>query len=495
MISAVKPHRLAATTIALSFLISVFFALTIELGNDEVYYVLYIKHPALSYFDHPGMLGWLGWVFTIGGTFITDFTVRLGPILFSVLNQIIIYRWLYQKQGKESGFIALLLYNASLYLFLISGVFLLPDSFQLTFWLLSLLWWYKAEDKNHLIYTAIGGVFGALALATKYHAVCLPAGLGLYYLFTNWRQLFSSKFITYCLVFSLGLIPTLFWNLENNWASFSFHGDRVGFLENGVNFTSFTQFLVGQFLYYNPIIVFLFLRILLKDKSKKQANWLLFSGLALILISTLLSLSKTTLPHWTGPAFIGITIWLALNIRSGKSRKLIYASICLNAAILISGWYLTNHGSNLGSKKEEKLGKNDATQDLYGWKQLGEKYRDWLVANPEYEDYAIITLNWFPASHLEHYVKPGQQALLCIGNAKKIHEFERLNERYPDKKEAKFFLFLHQSNGFHDRVEKLPKHFTPLKKLAKFSIFRSGQPIRFHELYLIESSAIISSLE
>ncbi|TXC85370.1 ArnT family glycosyltransferase [Luteibaculum oceani] len=481
----IKSHRLAYFLILLSLLISIFLALTVELGNDEVYYVLYIKYPALSYFDHPGVLGWLGWIFTLGGTIITDFTVRLGPIIFSVLNQIIIYRWLLRRNGTSSAVNGLLIFNASLYLFLIAGVFLLPDSFQLSFWLLSLLFWEKAENTGSTTPTVLGGVLGALALATKYHAVCLPAGLLLYYLVHNRKRIISTQFILYCFLFSLGLIPTILWNSMNDWASFSFHGDRVGFLENGINLNSLGAFFAGQLLYYNPIIILVLFLTLFNRGNKTKAAWLLYSGLALFLISTVLALSKTTLPHWTGPAFIGITVWLALNMRE-KKRKLLFAGLIFNAAILLGGWYITNYGSNLGSKKGDKLGKNDPTQDLFGWRQLGANYQLWLAENPEFSKTSLLSLNWFPAGHIEHYVRPKNQPLICVGPRKNTHEFVRLNQRFNSPENSNQYLFFHQSNGFHDRLEKLPNRYVPVKKLIRFPIYRSGKKIRYHDLYLIE---------
>jgi hypothetical protein len=56
-----------------------------ELVPQEAYYVLYARHPALSYFDHPGLLAW---ALALPATFRPPppVLVRLVPFLFAALT-------------------------------------------------------------------------------------------------------------------------------------------------------------------------------------------------------------------------------------------------------------------------------------------------------------------------------------------------------------------------------------------------------------------------
>ena len=51
-------HRVALAALVLLHLAV---GASLGLSVDEAHYLLYALHPALSYFDHPPMVGWLQW--------------------------------------------------------------------------------------------------------------------------------------------------------------------------------------------------------------------------------------------------------------------------------------------------------------------------------------------------------------------------------------------------------------------------------------------------
>ena len=77
--------------IVIATLIRCIIALTINLGNDEVYYINYAQHLQWNYFDHPPMVGLLIKLTTLNLELTTDFFIRLGPILLSAVNTYLIY--------------------------------------------------------------------------------------------------------------------------------------------------------------------------------------------------------------------------------------------------------------------------------------------------------------------------------------------------------------------------------------------------------------------
>ena len=121
-----------------SFILRAFVAGFIELGNDEVYYWTYAKFPDWSHFDHPPMVGLVIQLFTLNLRFDHEFFLRLGAVVFGTLNTGLIF--LIGRKIKDSltGFYAALLFTASIYCFIIAGTFIMPDTPQVLFWLLSL---------------------------------------------------------------------------------------------------------------------------------------------------------------------------------------------------------------------------------------------------------------------------------------------------------------------------------------------------------------------
>jgi hypothetical protein len=73
--------------IAVATLVRCIAAVSVDLGNDEVYYLSYAYHLQWNYFDHPPMVAVLIRITTFNLNFTSEFFVRLGPIILSALNK------------------------------------------------------------------------------------------------------------------------------------------------------------------------------------------------------------------------------------------------------------------------------------------------------------------------------------------------------------------------------------------------------------------------
>lgn len=114
------------------------------LGNDEAYYYVYALYPALSHFDHPPMVGWVIQLFSLNLHFNSEFFIRLAAVVAGTINTWLIYRIGTHLRDELTGWYAALLYTASVYGFVLVGVFILPDTPQSVFWLAALLLLLKA---------------------------------------------------------------------------------------------------------------------------------------------------------------------------------------------------------------------------------------------------------------------------------------------------------------------------------------------------------------
>ena len=182
--------------IGISAIIRAILASNLDLGNDEVYYWTYALYPDWSHFDHPPMVGFTIQLFSFNLLFDSEFFVRLGAIVFGTLNTLIIFRIGQKLKDSLTGLYAAILYNTSIYSFIIAGTFILPDSPQLFFWLLSILFALKAlssdeiqsKNKKDLLLT---GLFIGLGMLSKYTTVFIWFGIGGYILFNNRKCLNS----------------------------------------------------------------------------------------------------------------------------------------------------------------------------------------------------------------------------------------------------------------------------------------------------------------
>ena len=187
-------NKLLFWLLATSFVIRAVAAASIEFGNDEVYYWTYALYPDWSHFDHPPMTGWVIQLFSLNLLLDSEFFIRLASVVLMTANTYIVFRIGKDIKNAQAGLYAALLYTASIYAFVITGVFILPDTPLMLFWLLA-VWmavrYFKAQQPLPLL---LFGLFAGLAMLSKYSGVFLWVGLGLYTLIFN-RKLLKNPYL------------------------------------------------------------------------------------------------------------------------------------------------------------------------------------------------------------------------------------------------------------------------------------------------------------
>ena len=123
--------------LAISALVRGILAVWMEFGNDEVYYWTYALYPDWSHFDHPPMVGWVIQLFSLNLLFDSEFFIRLASVVFMTANTYIIFRIGKELKDAQTGLYAALLFTASIYAFVITGIFIMPDTPLMLFWLLA----------------------------------------------------------------------------------------------------------------------------------------------------------------------------------------------------------------------------------------------------------------------------------------------------------------------------------------------------------------------
>ena len=95
--------------ISISIAAVVHFALgfAIEFSVDEAHYALYAQHLALSYFDHPPLVGWIQWPLVSLSN--SEGVIRLIPELLWILSAYLVYQVALEihhfMQGRNAGYL------------------------------------------------------------------------------------------------------------------------------------------------------------------------------------------------------------------------------------------------------------------------------------------------------------------------------------------------------------------------------------------------------
>lgn len=502
------------SVISINLIIKAITASFIELGNDEVYYWTYALFPDWSHFDHPPMVGILLQMFTLNLTFTSELFMRLSSLILSSANIILLFYLVKRIYSQQAAFISVLLFTASFYFNVISGALIQPDAPQMFFIILSLYFGIPAiisinpskEDNYKMI---LFGLFTGLAFLSKYHSLFLWFGFGLYVLIYNRQWLKKPSFYISIIITFILMIPVIYWNLNNNFISFTFHGSRVGLFNSPLDFDSFIQFSLGQMLYQNPVLFIIYILALIslfRQRRVRLTNTnilLLCLSLPLILIFTLFSLFNNTLPHWSGPAFISLLIlsseWLNEKLLSNR-RKVLTALVCANALIVLALTFAPiqfNTGLFYAPAQvndSKKVGENDITLDMYGWSQAGIKFQQFLkkegIKEEDHDRVKIISNKWFPAAHLDFYIAyPLKIDLLVSGTLGDIHKYYWINKTRTINQGDKIY-YITTSQDFYD-PEKLVWKFSNIIPKDTIEIIRNGKLVK--NLFVYEMGNLVGN--
>lgn len=484
--------------ISVNFIIKAIPSAMIEFGNDEVYYWTYALFPDWSHFDHPPMVGFTIQLFSLNLIFNSEFFIRLGSLILSSGSIIFLFYLVKRICSSQAAFISAFLFTASVYFNIISGLFILPDTPQVFFVILALYFGIPAvlsrdPSRKDSFYFILFGLFSGLAFLSKYHSLFLWSGVGLYILFYNRRWFKKSSFYLSLLLTFIAMIPVVYWNINNDFVSFTFHESRVGLFNRPVNLTSFLQFNAGQFFYQNPVLFIVFILTLVSLFRRRLADkeiLLIFISFPLILIFLLFSLFQKTLPHWSGPAFIGLIIlsseWLSekLSTRPMNVLRILFSANLLVVLLLILAPLQINYGllwHRSDSAGPQKTGSKDLSLEMYGWKQARVKFQKFLekkgIEEKDYDRVKIISNKWFPAAHLDYYIAhPLNMELLVAGNLEQSHKYFWINKKRKINPED-FVYYITTSMQFYD-PEKLIDGYGRIISRDTIEIQRNGRTVK-----------------
>ena len=489
----------------ISALVRGFLAAFIEFGNDEVYYWTYAMYPDWSHFDHPGMVGWVMQIFSLNLLFHSEFALRLSSIIFMTVDTYIIYRLGCVIKSKLAGFYAALLYTASLYCFIITGVFIMPDTPLMMFTLLSI---YCFLDGTHRSTSLLwGGLYAGLALLSKYSAIFIWVGVGLYVLIYDRKQLKNKYLYLAALISAVCMLPLLIWNLENDFISFTFHGDRVSFFGK-LQPLDFLAEILGEFGYNNPINYVLIIIALValwkgnKYMDEMPRRLMLCFALPFIALFWFFSLTRPILPHWSAPAFSLLLLFPAsyladkqdvANLEDRVPRSII-ATLSLLAVVLVFGVLEIKTGVvplRFGERANSTryYGEGDFTTTIYGWRSIKDdfqKIREQKISEGEmkYTD-GMVGLQWFPMANFDYYVaNPLGINMYGLRDVDKIHKYAWINEYRGGLKKGADYWFLNESSDYYAPERYLNDKFEEILPCDTIVVDRCGKPAKYVFVYM-----------
>lgn len=466
-------------------LIHVLAGAAMGLSVDEAHYLLYALRPALSYFDHPPLVGWVQWPLVAAQ--VPDTWLRVLPALVWALTLAGAYRLTWEVLQSQASTAPLARAGAAWALAALAlapllhvlGLGLLPDTLLMA-WTVAVMasTWQLMQlspDAGLRHWLRLGVLLG-LAGLSKYTAifaafavlVCLLQAQG-------WRLLRQRGPWLACALALLLVAPVLLWNAQNQWVSFTYqaqHGSGGGW--KGLEFV---RFVIVQLLAYGPLVLLGVVGWRVAPRPVRSLAWF-----ALIPLGVLAGLSGggTSLPHWTAPAWVAAAPLIGLGLAWAAQRgwrswllgvAALQALLCagLVALMLWAGWPL------VPSSDEAVAPAPNPFADLYGWQEAGPLARS--LAQREGLP-ALAVQNWTLASRLGWYARPLPVQVL----EDRFTQFSLWSEPMAPGGDA---LLVDWSHMAYD-VPMAPHGFTRCRLLQSLPVQHQGRPLasfRFYACY------------
>ncbi len=469
----------------------------LNLGNDESYYVTYAQQLQINYFDHPPMVGiWIKF-FTANLTLQDSlFFVRLGSLVGCALSSYFIYKTITAISTARAAFAGVFLYNLSFYASITAGLFIFPDTPQMVFWTAAMYFITQVlkNDRKLLPWIFFGACAG-LSIMSKVHAVFLWGGVFLYALFYK-RSWFANKGFYISAIFTAVIIsPILIWNIQNDFITFRFHGERVVVNEkSGFNFMGLLRETIGQLVINNPFnigLIILFFTNKYPSNTNNAIKVFKLIGIPLLIIIFLLSMFRTTLPHWSGPAYIALLPIAAIGLsemsiakfklftRSAFAYNIILIALIIAAVNFYPGTFSKERGV--------ALGKTDISLDAYGWKEGGEKFAAiYKTRNPSSRA-PMVCNTWWGAHDQYYFARPLNIKMIGLGSALDIHHYAwRLKYDTVNIKMDTAYAVVH-SYDYFDAKKAFANYYGKIDSIATIPILREGKP--GYKFYVYELTA------
>jgi len=312
-----------------------------ELVPQEAYYVFYARHPALSYFDHPGMLAW-ALMLPARLHPPPPLLVRLVPFLFTALALAGVVRLARRFVPAAPGSAVLLV--ATTGVFSVLTVVALPDGPLVAFWVWALCFLAEALLDGRGPAWLPAGLCVGLGFESKYSAAFLLLGAGvLLVALPRGRRALASPWPWAGLAVAVvATAPVLIWNAGHGWASFVFQ--TAGRVEHarGLSAWNVLGLLGSQLALALPPLAWAFGREAVRSARRLVRETLAPEELFLAAFSLLpgavllaVSLVAVVKPNWPFPLWVAAALWAARRSGSWLLRWNLLASALLHALVLV----------------------------------------------------------------------------------------------------------------------------------------------------------------
>ncbi|MCZ4271445.1 ArnT family glycosyltransferase [Maritalea porphyrae] len=464
-------------------------AWAIDLVIGEAYYLSSARQLHLSYFDQPPVFLWVIWLTkTLTGSE-APIILRLPFVLMFSGATWMFYRIGARFHSERAGLFTAIIANIPILFTLSIGSWMQPEAPLTLLWLVA-VWllmdiffgpYKRSPIKSWLL---VGLVLG-LTFMTKYHAVFLVYGAGLFALFNKDARkwiLHPGPYLAFVVAAIISL-PVLIWNLQNDMASFAFQGGRA--LGDQFRPEWLLRMIGGQLIYMTPWIALPALWVgakslfkgptavyPLETQSGMSFFFVMLAHGPILFFTAVAAWSDTQFHfHWQAPGYMMLFPILGASsaILWDKHRKLVLGWLVVGAVLsFVVMTALISH-TVTGWARDYFPPGEDPTNGALRWQEL----EDFFDAEGVFEKENTFTAGyfWTECGMIDNVVR-GKLPLACLSDDPRNIAFNiYLTEHQGD--DAYVAAVLHDDATVMDDLSKV---FESVERVGEVVLMRNGAP-------------------
>ena len=460
-----------------------------QLIPDEAYYWSWTKRLAFCYFDQPGMVAWVGRLFT--GVFGDGvWGVRLAAWALTAVSSYLLYRIsLALMEDRTWALAAVVLVNL-LPIYSAGALIYIHDTCLMFFWTITcavLVRIARGGEGGTWIALAFSMLF---ALYSKFSAVLGFPCIALFLVLSRQHRFWLRRHEPYlaAAVIAVLFVPVIAWNMQHEWVAYHAvnklaHPRSFGITER---LLSVLDYAGGQLLVFSPVV---FVLGVLAMERGLRVGWRKQESVRLALACAsgpifayflYVSLRTKVQANWPMMGFVGGSV-LAVDLvrrRWDGPRRRFWRGLAAAGVGMALVFFALIHIHPLVRVLPFLEGR-DITDQIYGWEELARRV-DAELERSGRDRTVVMGRSYQVASELEFYL-PGEPRVYCANFAGRGNQYDV----WQDFRTIEGFDVI-LVDGRPDLSGRFKRHFAACHELEPFHVLREGRVVRTYYLYRLQ---------
>lgn len=281
--------------------------------SDEAYHWMWAKYLDLGYYDHPGMVAWMGRLFMPFHGYPAA-AARFASVCQSILIVLLVYGLAKAVTGSARVAARSALLFMLIPMFALGFVMVIPSVAVNLFWLAALIFTWRASQRDRQVDWVLAGLSCGMACNGNFTSFALPVSILAYLVVSPARRLLlrPGPYVA-VLMAAVAFIPTLIWNHRHDWITITWNLYKRHD-PPGIHLDYLGVYLGELLVFLSPLLTILLVWVGLRAawtgwrRNDQASLFLAVMGLSMIVGWGVIGTSNLIVAYYAAPGFAPLLI-------------------------------------------------------------------------------------------------------------------------------------------------------------------------------------------